>query len=273
MPGKVSLHEVDNQGPGASPKQEDEKSTRILYSTRLGAPAVAYKRAPRPGRLPLPCSCPSSINQLTSRKLNQTSPAIHLRHGTPQLRYVGCCFVIQSNLKSIGPYEIDHSAPTSESDLQEDEDSAPRPAAGRRLPRNRRRPLSPLLAMAASWEDDRSYTASVKASHGAPATAWATGSSTSSPGHAPSKSAKLLLRRLRRRRRPSLTLVTSTTGPSQMYVYLHLDHSCQRTGSSESRNGIAERGSTCWRTRIGQGYTSLVRQFGSGIAIHFCLGR
>jgi hypothetical protein len=173
---------------------------------RLGAPAVAYKRAPRPGRLPLPRSCPSSINQLTSRKLNQTSPAIHLRHGTPQLRYVGCCFVIQSNLKSIGPYEIDHLAPTSESDLQEDEDSAPRHAAGRRLPRNRRRPLSQLrIAMAASWEDDRSYTASAKASPGAPATAWATGSSTSSPGRAPSKSAKLLLRRLRRRRRPSLT--------------------------------------------------------------------
>jgi hypothetical protein len=48
-------------------------------------------------------------------------------------------------------------------------------------------------------------------------------------------------------------------------------HSCQRTGSSGSRNGITERGSTCWRTRIGQGYTSLVRQVGSGIAIHFCL--
>jgi hypothetical protein len=39
----------------------------------------------------------------------------------------------------------------------------------------------------------------------------------------------------------------------------HEDHSCHRTGSSGSRNGIGERGSICQQTRIDQGYTSLVR--------------
>jgi hypothetical protein len=63
---------------------------------------------------------------------------------------------------------------------------------------------------------------------------------------------------------------------SAIFVFqfdLSLEHSCQRTGSPGSRNRIGERGLTCQRTRIGQGYTSLVCQIGSGIAIHFDLDR
>lgn len=52
-----------------------------------------------------------------------------------------------------------------------------------------------------------------------------------------------------------------------------LEHSCRNSGSSGSRNGIGERGSTGQRTRIDRGYTSLVRQAGSWIAIHFGLDR
>jgi hypothetical protein len=195
-------------------------ANKISFRLGLALRPSPTKGLPGPARLSTSTSFVPVVNQSAHLEKTKSNISGHPSSPWDAAAQVRCLLhdPIQAQLLVT---KSRNSALATESDLQEDEDSAPRPAAGRRPPQNRRRPLSPLLAMAASWKDDRSYTASAKASHGAPATAWATGSSTSSPGHAPSRSPKLLLRR--RSQRPSPTLATSTTGPSQMYVYLHLD--------------------------------------------------
>jgi hypothetical protein len=60
-----------NKGPEASPEEQDEKDS-VFDSIGLALRPSPTKVVP--GRLRLSRSCPSSINHLTSRKLNHKSP-------------------------------------------------------------------------------------------------------------------------------------------------------------------------------------------------------